>query len=383
MFIISPELLSMAHEAIDDAIAVYDARDRLVALNDRYVRLRSAIGGDVELGVSWDDLVTASVRAGTIREAVGREQEWLAYRRAARGAYSIIRQIPDGTMYYVTERRMRDGGIVCVWSDVTIVAQHDPNSRFRPQWDAADTDDRPRFGSDNARRSSDPYLRPAETPQPDPGAGSRRVALLRSVGDIATDSVIVIDAAGLIQSVSVAAEHMFAFRSAELLDRNFSCLMPPSFLPWRDSDLARYIATGEPGVVGTGCAVVGQRSDGTTFPMELAIEDLNIAEERLFTCVIRDLSRVHRTVHRVDEVHTDLTDAARLNQLRNSVAELAHAMAEPLTAILNYVSGANILLVAGDRLGASQALRPIAMEADRVREIIRQLRGLTTNRTTV
>src|SRR5581483_5351391 len=113
------EMLTMALETIDEAVGIYDADDRLVAFNRHYAEVRSAIGGHVALGSRWEDLVLASVRAGRIPEAIGREEQWLEERRTLRGAYSIIRELPDGRSYQVNERRMPNGGVAVVWADIT------------------------------------------------------------------------------------------------------------------------------------------------------------------------------------------------------------------------------------------------------------------------
>jgi hypothetical protein len=117
---------------IDEPIGVYDSNDRLVAFNRRYATVRSSIGGKVVLGSQWTSLVFASVAAGTIPEAVGREDEWLRYRIAMRGDYSVLRWVPGGLGYLVNEQRTRDGGVAVVWSNVTrIVAR--PPSRLLPE----------------------------------------------------------------------------------------------------------------------------------------------------------------------------------------------------------------------------------------------------------
>lgn len=113
---------SMLYEAIetaDEAIAVYDSADRLAGFNRRYREWRSAIGGDVRLGVPWSDLVKESIRCGTITEARGRESEWLEQRCKVRGAYSMVRKLADGRAFKVSERRMASGGIVVTWSEIT------------------------------------------------------------------------------------------------------------------------------------------------------------------------------------------------------------------------------------------------------------------------
>jgi hypothetical protein len=118
-----PETSIPAQEMTSEAVGIYDSFDRLVAYNDRYATLRSAIGGDIELGVLWNDLVTASVQSGGIPESIGREAQWLEWRRRTRGAYSMIRQVPDGRSFQVNERRTPNGGIAVIWTDITQLVQ--------------------------------------------------------------------------------------------------------------------------------------------------------------------------------------------------------------------------------------------------------------------
>lgn len=112
--------LANALEAVEDALGIYDADDNLVAFNSHYARVRGAIGGKVYLGARWDDLILASLEAGTIAEALGREADWLRMRCRQRGAYSVLRALPDGTQYQVSEKRMPNGCIAVVWTDVTV-----------------------------------------------------------------------------------------------------------------------------------------------------------------------------------------------------------------------------------------------------------------------
>lgn len=65
------DIRASALEAVADAVGIYDATDRLVDFNRHFAERRSAIAGDVALGVQWNDLVAASVRAGTIPEQSG------------------------------------------------------------------------------------------------------------------------------------------------------------------------------------------------------------------------------------------------------------------------------------------------------------------------
>jgi two-component system, LuxR family, sensor kinase FixL len=206
----------------------------------------------------------------------------------------------------------------------------------------------------------------------------RREALLRSILDTVPDAVVVIDEHGLMQSFSAAAERLFGYPPREVVGRNVSMLMPSPYREQHDGYLARYISTGERHIIGIGRIVVGQRKDGSTFPMELAVGEVNMTGARVFTGFIRDLTERQDRERRLSELQSELIHVARLNELGQMISALAHEVNQPLTAMTNYVSGMRRLLAAGNRQGAELAMERIAEQADRARQIIQRLRNLAT-----
>ena len=105
-------------EQMGQAFAIFDSQDRLVMFNQRYLQVRSAIGVGVVPGIKWLDLVKASLDRRLLPEAIGREKQWLDWRKRVRGSYSVLRELPDSTVWQVDERRM-PSGVVVVWTDVS------------------------------------------------------------------------------------------------------------------------------------------------------------------------------------------------------------------------------------------------------------------------
>jgi two-component system sensor kinase FixL len=100
---------------------------------------------------------------------------------------------------------------------------------------------------------------------------SAREAHLASILDTVPDAMIVIDEQGIVQSFSAAAERLFGYQASEIVGKNVKLLMPSPYRESHDGYLNRYLRTGERRIIGIGRVVVGERKDGSTFPMELAV----------------------------------------------------------------------------------------------------------------
>ena len=210
---------------------------------------------------------------------------------------------------------------------------------------------------------------------------SRRAAAsaqhLKSIVDTVPDSMIVIDEVGVMQSFSAAAERLSGHSAEEAIGRNVSMLMPSPYREQHDGYLRRYLETGERRVIGIGRVVVGERKDGSTFPMELAVGEMNSGGKRFFTGFIRDLSERQQTESRLQELQSELVHISRLTAMGEMASALAHELNQPLAAIVNYLKGCRRLLdkrVDDQSRMVGDALEKAADQALRAGEIIRRLR---------
>jgi len=113
---------------------------------------------------------------------------------------------------------------------------------------------------------------------------------LRAILETAVEGIITIDERGAIESVNRAAERIFGYPATELIGRNVKALMPSPYREGHDSYLANYVRTGKARIIGIGREVIGQRKDGTTFPMDLSVSEVRLADRRLFTGFVRDIT---------------------------------------------------------------------------------------------
>ncbi len=204
-----------------------------------------------------------------------------------------------------------------------------------------------------------------------------RAAHLASILDSIPDAMIVIDEHGLIQSFSLAAERLFGLTSAHALGKNVKMLMPSPYREDHDGYLNRYMRTGERRIIGIGRVVVGQRHDGSTFPMELAVGEMHVRNRRFFTGFIRDLTERQQTEARLQELQSELVHMSRLTAMGEMASALAHELNQPLSAIANYMKGSRRLLANSSDDSASlvrDAMDKAADQALRAGDIIRRLR---------
>jgi two-component system sensor kinase FixL len=204
-----------------------------------------------------------------------------------------------------------------------------------------------------------------------------REAHMKSILDTIPDAMIVIDERGIVQSFSAAAERLFSYSAAEALGKNVKMLMPQPYREGHDGYMQRYNVTGERRIIGIGRVVVGERKDGSTFPMELSVGEMKTGQQRFFTGFIRDLTERQKTDARLQELQSELVHVSRLTALGEMASALAHELNQPLSAIANYMRGSRRLLEeAADERSATlrEAMDRAAEQALRAGQVIRRLR---------
>jgi two-component system sensor kinase FixL len=204
-----------------------------------------------------------------------------------------------------------------------------------------------------------------------------REAHLRSILETVPDAMVVIDEQARIQSFSATATRLFGYAPDEVIGENVKILMPNPYRDQHDAYMQRYRRTGERRIIGIGRVVVGQRKDGSTFPMELAVGEMHSSGERYFTGFIRDLTERQQTETRLQELQSELVHMSRFTALGEMASTLAHEINQPLTAISNYLKGCRRILerMEGETVPMlREAVNEAADQALRAGQVIRHLR---------
>ena len=139
----------------------------------------------------------------------------------------------------------------------------------------------------------------------------------RAIVNTVIDGIVTIDQRGNIETFNPAAERVFGYAADEVVGQNVKCLMPEPYHSEHDGYLKNFHDSREAKVIGIGREVVGQRKDGSTFPMELAVGDMEVGGVKMFTGIVRDIS-----------------DRKQAEKLKTEfISTVSHELRTPLTSI--------------------------------------------------
>ena len=145
---------------------------------------------------------------------------------------------------------------------------------------------------------------------------------LSAVIDNIVDGIITINEKGTIESFNPAARRIFGYNDMEVIGQNVKMLMPEPYHSEHDGYLEHHIKTGEKKVIGIGREVAGMRKDGSTFPMDLAISEMQLGDKRMFTGIVRDI-----------------TERKRMERMKSEfISTVSHELRTPLTSIRGALS---------------------------------------------
>lgn len=201
-------------------------------------------------------------------------------------------------------------------------------------------------------------------------------ARARSILKTTVDAIITIDDKGTVRTFNRAAEKLFLFNASEVIGKNVNLLMPQPYRREHDDYMENYHRTGKRKIIGIGRDVTGKRKDGTTFPMYLAVSEVNVNGQRLYTGIIRDITeqrRLEMEVLRISEherhrIGQDLHDGlgqmlTGISLINRNIAQSLHEEKHPLAGEVDEIT--NLVKEADEfARSLSRGLIPVEFEQD-------------------
>ena len=164
--------------------------------------------------------------------------------------------------------------------------------------------------------------------------------LVQAILNTVVDGLITVSASsGIVAQVNPATELLFGYARCELTGKNLSLLIPE--LDQNHGNLSELSA-------GLGREVTGQRKDGSTFPLAIAVSEMNLRGQRYFTGVLRDITmskqfeveraRLNQVLHiKTVELENAQKVAAKANHAKSEfLSTMSHELRSPLNAILGF-----------------------------------------------
>src|SRR5258707_7373226 len=128
----SHERLREAIDILPQGIVFLDAEGRYILWNKKYAEIYSRSSNLFQPGARLQDTIRIGVERGDYREAIGREEEWIAERltKLFRPGERHEQILADGRCILIEERLTEDGGIIGLRVDITELKQREASFRL-------------------------------------------------------------------------------------------------------------------------------------------------------------------------------------------------------------------------------------------------------------
>ena len=144
-----------------------------------------------------------------------------------------------------------------------------------------------------------------------------RETRMRTIFENVVDGIITTNEYGTIESFNRAAENMFGYSADEVIGRNVSTLTPATHRVRHDKYIKDYINGRESKIMGAGREVEGVRKDGSVFPIDIAVTEMWVGDDRLFCSIMRNI-----------------TERKKVERMKNEfISTVSHELRTPLTSI--------------------------------------------------
>jgi PAS domain S-box-containing protein len=162
-------------------------------------------------------------------------------------------------------------------------------------------------------------------------------AYFRNFLELAPDAMVIVDAKGRIMLVNAQAEHMFGYPRDEILGKKIETLLPDRVRAKHKGHRASFAKSPNLRPMGEGLDLLGRRSDGSEFPVEISLSPVEGSDGSYVSSVIRDVTERKRMEQ---EIIAARQSAERANKANNAfLAAASHDLRQPVQA-LSLLNGA-------------------------------------------
>jgi len=179
----------------------------------------------------------------------------------------------------------------------------------------------------------------------------------RSIVENMVDGLVTIDDKGIVTMLNPAAIKLFGYQPDEVVGKNLKMLMPEPYQSEHDGYLDNYAKSHQKKIIGIGREVEGLRKNGEIFPLDLAVSEMAVNGQTLYTGLVRDI-----------------TERKEMEKMKNEfISTVSHELRTPLTSIRGSLG-----LMAGGAVGklseqASEMLKIASNNTERLLLLINDI----------
>jgi len=197
---------------------------------------------------------------------------------------------------------------------------------------------------------------------------------LRTTVESSIDCIIALDRKGHILEFNPAAEQSFGYKKLDVLGKLLSPLIVPErYRKYYEQGMAEFRKTGTGAFLGNRVEIILMRSDGSEFPVELAIDVAPGTDSEILIGYIRDITERREAESQRRQLETQLQQAQKMEAIGQLTGGIAHDFNNILTAMLGYMvlAGEHVESLGDEKL--SRYLDRAQRSGQRARDLIQQM----------